>query len=112
MILSSDLPLDLKGVVMKNFPGGKPPDPPFWSLPSHLVSAPKISFVPTGLSFQTTPFMRTTVTPPEEEELSRGGANEAIALKQFKLLSMKGVLIALYQKFCDGLDWPWVWDTD
>ena len=51
-------------------------------------------------------------TPSEEEELSRGGANEAIALKQFKLLSMKGVLIALYQKFCDGLDWPWVWDTD
>ena len=56
--------------------------------------------------------MRTTETPSEEEELSRGGANEAIALKQFKLLSMKGVLIALYQKFCDGLDWPWVWDTD
>ena len=97
---------------MKNFPGGKPPDPHFWSLRSHLVSAPKISFVPTGLSFQTTPFIRTTETPSEEEELSRGGANKAIVLKQFKLLSMKGVLIALYQKFCDGLDWPCVWDTD
>ena len=89
---------------MKNFPGGKPPDIHLWSLRSHLVSATKISFVPTGLSFQTTPFIRTTETPSEEEELSRGGANEAIALKQLKLLSMKAVLIALYQKFCDGLD--------
>ena len=31
---------DLKGVVMKNFPGGKPPDPRASSLRSLLVSAP------------------------------------------------------------------------
>ena len=38
---------DLKGVVMKNFPGGKPPNPRFCSL---LVSAPpNMNFVPTGL---------------------------------------------------------------
>ena len=33
---------DLKGVVMKNFSGGKPTDPHFCSLRSHLVSAPPI----------------------------------------------------------------------
>ena len=32
---------DLKGVVMKNFSGGKHPDPHFSSLRSHLVSAPQ-----------------------------------------------------------------------
>ena len=31
---------DLKGVVMRNFPGGMPPDPNFCSLPSRLISAP------------------------------------------------------------------------
>ena len=42
---------DLKGVVMKNFSGGKPPDPHFFSLRSHLVSAPppNMKFVATGL---------------------------------------------------------------
>ena len=33
---------DLKGLVMKNFSGGKPPDPHLFSLRSHLVSAPPI----------------------------------------------------------------------
>ena len=33
---------DLKGVVIEHFPGGKPPDPHFCSLRSHLVSAPPI----------------------------------------------------------------------
>ena len=41
---------DLKGVVMKIFPGGKPPDPHLCSFHSLLVSAPpKMNFVPTGL---------------------------------------------------------------
>ena len=29
---------------MRNFPGGKPPDPHFYSLRSHLVSAPQHQF--------------------------------------------------------------------
>ena len=31
---------DLKGMVMENIPGGKPPDPHFCFLHSHIVSAP------------------------------------------------------------------------
>ena len=45
---------DLKGVVMENFPGGKPLDPHFFSLRTHLLSAPSSNsnFVPMSLSVQ------------------------------------------------------------
>ena len=39
---------DLMGVVMKNFPGGKPPDPRFYFLRSHLISVPQYEFYSDG----------------------------------------------------------------
>ena len=40
---------DLKGVVMENFTGGKPPDPVFPSFALTSFQPPNINFVPTGL---------------------------------------------------------------
>ena len=57
----------------------------FWSCLVLVSTAVKLGFQKSQLSFQTSLFI-TTETHPEEDELSRGGANEAIALKEFKLL--------------------------